>query len=97
MLIVTLSGKVYGPCETRKDKNGNNYIRFKVSCISKDSNGVNKYTLFRCYSYDTTFNNLQNGDMVFLTGDLNIINRTDESGKTWVNTDVYVKNMTKGN
>ena len=96
MEVITLSGKLHGPCELRKDKNGNNYIRFRVYCTSKDSSGKERYTMYRCYCYDTTHKDLQDGDLVFLTGDLTIITRTDENGKTWVVTDVYVKNMAKG-
>ena len=96
MQIVTLSGKICGPCEQRKDKNGNGYIRFRVTCASKDATGGNKFTTYRCYSYDTSFNNLQNGDIVFLTGDLNIITKTDENGKTWMNVDVYIKSIDRG-
>lgn len=79
----------------RKDKNGNNYIRFKVYCTNKDTTTA-RYTLYRCYCYDTSFSNLKDDDTVFLTGDLNLVIRNDENGKTWVNTDVYVRNMTKG-
>ena len=96
MQIVTLSGKICGPCEQRKDINGNGYIRFRVTCASKDGSGENKFTTYRCYSYDTSFSNLQNGDIVFLTGDLNIITKTDENGKTWMNVDVYIKCIDRG-
>ncbi len=95
MQIITLSGKIHGACEMRKDKNGNNYIRFKVYCTNKDTTTA-RYTLYRCYCYDTSFSNLKDDDTVFLTGDLNLVIRNDENGKTWVNTDVYVRNMTKG-
>lgn len=95
MQIITLSGKVHGACEMRKDKNGNNYIRFKVYCTNKDATTA-RYTLYRCYCYDTSFSNLKDDDTVFLTGDLNLVIKNDENGKTWINTDVYVRNMTKG-
>lgn len=96
MQIVTLSGKICGPCEQRKDKNGNGYIRFRVTCASKDGSGGNKFTTYRCYSYDISFSNLQNGGIVFLIGDLNIITKTDENGKTWMNVDVYIKSIDRG-
>lgn len=96
MEIITLSGKVSGVCEYRKDKNGNYYIRFKVCCTGKDYSGGVKYTFYRCFCYDTSFKDLQNGDTVFLSGDLNTSLRTDEAGKSWINSDVYVKNITKG-
>lgn len=92
MQIITLSGKVYGACEMRKDKNGNNYICFKIYCTNKDTTTA-KYTIYRCYCYDTSFSNLKNDDTVFLTGDLNLVIRNDEIGKTIVNPDVYVKNI----
>lgn len=76
----------------RKDKNGNNYIRFKVYCTNKDTTTA-KYTLYRCYCYDISFSNLKNDDTVFLTGDLNLVIKNTESGKTIVNPDVYVKSI----
>lgn len=97
MEIITLSGKISGICELRKDKNGNNYIRFKVCCAGKDYSGNPKYTTYRCFCYDTTYSTLKNGDLVFLSGDLNTTIRTDENGKSWLNSDVYVKNITTGN
>ena len=96
MQIVTLSGKLCGPCEQRKDINGDGYIRFRVTCASKDGSGGNKFTTYRCYSYDTSFSNLQNGDIVFLIGYLNIVTKTDENGKTWMNLDVYIRSIDRG-
>ena len=92
MQIITLSGKVHGACEMRKDKNGKDYICFKVYCTNKDTT-TTRYTLYRCYCYDTSFSNLKDDDTVFLTGDLNLIIRNDENGKTKVNPDVYVKSI----
>ena len=97
MEIITLSGKIHGDCESRKDKNGNTYIRFKVVCTSKDFAGKDKYTAYRCYCYDTSFNDLKTGDIVFLSGDQKIDYRSDNTSKQWINIDVYVKNITRGN
>ncbi|MBQ8482880.1 MAG: single-stranded DNA-binding protein [Bacteroidales bacterium] len=97
MEIITLSGRLYGDCEQKTDKNGNRYIRFKVSCTGRDYSGNIKYTMYRCFCYDTSYSILKNGDLVFLSGDLNTSIRTDDTGKSWINCDVYVKNITKGN
>ena len=96
MEIVTISGKIMGNCESRKDKNNNTFIRFKVCCTGKDYSGNPKYTTYRCFCYDTMFGDLKNGDTVFLSGDMNVNVRQDENGKPLLNIDVYVKNITKG-
>lgn len=93
MEIITLSGRLYGDCEQKTDKNGNRYIRFKVSCARKSLAGNVSYAMYRCFCYDTSFGRLKNGDIVFLVGDLDIVMKTDESGKTWVINNVYVKNI----
>lgn len=36
MEIITLSGKIMSEPEIKTDKNGNNYIRFRVSCMKKN-------------------------------------------------------------
>lgn len=94
MQVITLSGKVCGPCELRTNKNGINYIRFKVYCIK---GGVDyKYTIYRCYCNNTSFADLQSGDAVFLTGDMSVILTKDENGKEWVNINVYVHTIERG-
>ena len=90
METITLSGKVTGICEYRKDKNGNNYIRFKVCCVGKDN-----ITHYRCFCYDTSFKDLKNGDIVFLFGDL--VMSIKEDGEPAIICDVYVKNISRGN
>ena len=86
MEVITLLGKLYGPCELCSDKYGNNYIRFKLYTIRKDA-------VYRCYSYDTSFADLQDRDTVCLVGDVVINIYTDEDGKSRVIIDVYVKNL----
>lgn len=95
MEIITLSGKVTGNCERRIDKNGNHYLRFKVYCAGKEYNGQVKYTLYRCFTYDTSLCDLKEGDTVFLSGDLSSSIKLDNNGKAWINYDVFVKNITK--
>lgn len=58
MQIITLAGKIHEACEMRKDKNGNNYIRFKVYCTNKDTTTANDYicTSDRCRK--ASFSNL---------------------------------------
>lgn len=96
MEVIILSGKVSGACEFRKDRNGNNYIRFKVCCTRKSLAGSVSYTMYRCFCYDTSFGSLKNGNVAFILGDLEIVMKTDENGKTWVNNNVYVKNISVG-
>ena len=96
MEIITLSGKVTGICEYRKDINGNYYIRFKVCCVGKDYNGGVKYTFYRCFCYDTNFKDLQNGDTVFLSGDL-VMSIKEDDGAPAIKCDVYVKSISRGN
>ena len=91
MQFITLSGKVYGTCELKKDINGNDYIRFKLCCTGKDYGGKVKYTIYRCFCYDVTFRNLKNGDKVFLAGDIAMNIKTGEDGNACVQNDVYVK------
>lgn len=95
MEIITLSGKITGNVERKIDKNGNHYIRFKVYCAGREYNGQTKYTCYRCFTYDTSFRDLKDGDTVFLSGDLTSHIKYDEGGKAWVNNDVFIKNITK--
>ena len=95
MQVITLSGKVCGPCELRTNKNGINYIRFKVYSINGGVENY-KYTIYRCYCNNTSFADLQSGDAVFLTGDMSVILTKDENGKEWVNINVYVHTIERG-
>ena len=94
MEIITLSGKIMSEPETKTDKNGNNYIRFRVSCMKKRGN-EEKYTIYRCYSYNVAeFKGTKMGDSIFLSGDLDITRREDANGTVWTNNDIYVKQVT---
>lgn len=95
MQVITLSGKVCGPCELRTNKHGVNFIRFKVYCINGGVENY-KYTIYRCYCNNTAFSDLQNGDTVFLTGDMSVILTKDENGKEWVNINVHVNTIERG-
>lgn len=95
MEIITLSGKVYGSCEKKIDRNGNHYLRFMVFCAGKEYNGKTRYTSYRCFTYDTSLDDLKEGDIVFLTGDLSSSIKLDDKGKPWLNNDVFIKNITK--
>lgn len=93
MEMVILSGKIMSEPEMKTDKNGNHYIRFRVSCLKKRGN-EEKYTIYRCYSYNTAeFSDAKMGDSIFLAGDLDITRREDSNGTVWTNNDVYVKQV----
>lgn len=84
-----------GASERKADKNGNHYLRFKVYCAGKEYNGQVKYTTYRCFTYDTSFGDLKEGDTVFLSGDLSSSIKYDQAGKAWISNDVFVKNLVK--
>ena len=94
MEIITLSGKIMSEPEIKTDKNGNNYIHFRVSCIKKIGN-EEKYTIYRCYSYNfAEFKGAKTGDSIFLSGDLDITRREDVNGTVWTNNDIFIKQVT---
>ena len=94
MEIITLSGKVVSSSEIMTDRNGNQYIRFMVSC-ARDSNRRKSYNIYRCFTYDMNFRTLAEGDTVFLSGDVNYHIKNDETGKPYICNDVFIKNIAK--
>lgn len=96
MEIITISGRLFGDCEGRKDKRGNPYIRFKVRCDRKLQTGETVSNYYRCYSYNTEYADLKDGDIVFLSGDMEVNTHRDKEGKVWTNIDIYVRNISRG-
>ena len=94
MEIITLSGTVSSVPESRKDLNGNNYIRFVVRCTTNDHTGDVKDTYYRCLCYDPNMKDLRKGDVVFLHGDL-YANITTCDGTPILSCEVGVKCITK--
>lgn len=95
MQVITISGKLYGNCEVKTDKNGHNYIRFKVACKSDRATKENNFNIYRCYFYNTAYADLKDGDTVFLSGDLEASIETDSQGKTWLNQTIYVRQFAR--
>lgn len=88
MEVITLSGTLPEPPETKTDKRGNNYVRFRVVCTGTDMRGQERTTIYRCYCYNLKWNTLKKGDSVFLTGSFNHF----AAGGS-VQFDVYVQQM----
>ena len=86
-----MSGILQEDCEQKTDKKGHNYIRFKVACHGIDPTGNTRLNTYKCYTYNTQFSNLKKGDLVFITGTLNIY-----LYKGVINLDVYVQHLTPG-
>lgn len=95
MQVITISGKLLGNSESKTDKNGHKYFRFKVLCEGS-AQGKKKTTIYRCYCYNTEYENLKDGETVFLSGDIDMNVRLDDNGKAWINCDVYVRQIDKG-
>lgn len=95
MQVITISGKLLGDSETKVDKSGHKYIRFKV-LSEYTAQKQDKTMIFRCYCYNTVYENLKDGEKVFLSGDIDMTIRIDEKGKAWINCDVYVRQIDKG-
>ena len=94
MEIITLSGKVVSPCEITTDINGNQYVRFMVSC-ARDFNEKRSYNIYRCFTYDMNFRTLAEGDTVFLMGDIFLKIQYDKSEKAHICNDVFIKSISR--
>lgn len=68
MEIITISGTVYGNVETKKDKTGKSYLRFRVVCWSKDMTGKMTARYYRCFTYKTEFSDLRDKQTIFVSG-----------------------------
>ena len=96
MQNIVLSGHLIEDCELKTDKKGHNYIRFRIGCEDPDMAGKNQLTVYRCYTYNLSYDNLKKRDVIFITGVLVVskfketitldvkvqsINRADEKDK----------------
>lgn len=93
MEIITLSGKVVSPCEMMTDRNGNQYVRFIVSCVPNSNK--KSYNIYRCITCDLNFRTLAEGDIVFLVGDIDFKIKYDSSNRPFVCNDVFVKSISR--
>lgn len=89
MQEVMISGTLLGDSETMQDKNGNSFVKFKVSCTNNHDR--TKMTMYRCWTYDTSLADIKHGTQITVVGELNVTLRTDAKGRQWVNLDVYAK------
>lgn len=93
METIIITGKVLEHCETCKDNNGKEYIRFKVACMAKAGTPAERITIYRCFFYNTKYANLTKGEVVIIIGDLSSNTRIDKDGHQWANLDIYVKQL----
>lgn len=91
MQTITLSGYLTENAETKTDKRGYKYVRFKVGCEGLDLAGSKTTTIYRCYTYNLEFENLKKDELVFLSG-TQILSMYKGS----VLLDVKVQNITRG-
>lgn len=91
-----ISGTLSGDAERCVDKNSRPYIRFTVTCGDADINNRTVYTHYQCTCYMTGYENMKKGDQVFLTGRFSAKQRTDDKGKTYMNLNVMVYQITGG-
>lgn len=93
---IILVGHLLTDAQSYTDKNGHDYIRFKMSCRRTTYTGETKFTIYRICCYQSGFENLRQGDQVYVSGDLDITYHVDENGKAWLNNDVFARQITKG-
>lgn len=96
MQQITISGTLLTDAELCKDKNGKNFVRFKVTCGDTDAFGRTEYTHYQCTCYLQNFNKLKKGDQVFVTGKLSAKISADDKGKSYLNLNVMVYQATGG-
>lgn len=88
MEAITISGNLAADCEPKTDKKGHSYIRFIVACESKDVLGKPRTNNYRCFCYNTQFENLKKGDFVVVSGSFNV---NEYKGK--ISFDIYVQQI----
>lgn len=91
MEIITISGYLHEDCEKRKDKQGRDYIRFKVDVEGTTSYGKSRMTQYRCFTYNMQYDNMKKNDFITVSGsfNINIINNK-------YNFDIYAHCIAKG-
>lgn len=93
---ITLLGHLITDAEPFSDKNGNDFIRFKMACMRATPKGESKFTVYRILYYGSGFENLKQGDQVYVFGDLDINAHIDKEGKVWLNNEVYALKISRG-
>lgn len=96
MQQVTISGNLLNDAEKCRDKNGNLYSRFDVTCPDTNYAGRTTYTHYHCVCYLAGVEMLKKGDQVFLTGKLNATASVDSKGNAYVNLNIMVFQATVG-
>ena len=87
---ITITGRIANDVTKAIDKNGQEYMRFLVSCIDKDVTGKQRVTLYRCYSYVGMGLKLKMNDYVFVAGEQKVIMTAKE-----VHVDIFVSHIHK--
>lgn len=93
---ITLMGHLISKVDKFVDKNGHEFIRFKMSCRKTTFKGDTKNTVYRVCCYQGGFENLKEGDQVYVSGDLDISVYIDDKGKVWLNNEVFAIRISKG-
>ena len=93
---IILLGHLMTDAETFIDKDGHDFIRFKMCCRKTTFKGESKFTVYRVCCYQKGFENMKRGDQVYVSGDLDINVHIDDKGKVWLNTEVYARQIAKG-
>lgn len=96
MQQITISGTLLSDAVVCTDKNGRQYVRFKVTCGDEDINGRTQFTHYHCTCYPTGFDKLKKGDQVFINGRLSAKISISETGKPYLNLNIMVYQATGG-
>ena len=96
MQQITISGTLLTDAEKSVDKNNRTFVRFTVSCGWSDQYGRTQYTHYRCVCYVGGYDKMKKGDQVFVTGKLTASIGYDNAGKSYLNLDVMVYQVSKG-
>ena len=96
MQQITISGTLLNDAERCKDRNGNFYVRFDVTCGESDTSGRPEFTHYHCTCYITGFEKLKKGDQVFITGKLRAKLSANAKGEAYMNLNVMVHQVSGG-
>lgn len=97
MEIITITGTIIKEAEICTDKNGKQYVRFKVSSNCEDIYGEPKFNHYCCTYYSSDFfklkklkKELKKGHQVMLCGQLKAKVEKKESGNVELNMNINV-------
>lgn len=91
IICISASGYLESDCEIRTDKNGHQYLRFKMICTSTTPAGATVEIPFRCFTYNMKYSHLRQGALVFVMGEFKYSRHNDK-----INFDIYVNQITHG-